>query len=541
MTAVYSFFFAVMTAAALVPLLARAAIPLGLVDRPNARKIHREVVPRVGGIAVVTGVLVALALWAPSSPILDAYLVGAGLIAVFGVLDDRFDLGFRLKFAAQFAAALTVIVWGDLSITRVPFFPDASFPSWVSLPLTAVAIVGVTNALNLADGLDGLAGGIALLVVGALGALAYAAGDETGTLAAVCIAGATLGFLRYNTTPARVFLGDSGSQFLGFSVAVLAIYLVERANTAISPLVPLVALAIPVMDTLVVMGIRIANGRPPFMPDRHHLHHRLLDRGLTQQEAVLVIYLMQTLMSVLAWRFAYWSSAVLLGIFAAISLALFGGLYLAERRGIRWPHSDEQPSLIVRARRFAGQRGGVARWVEWCLGLTIPVFFLSSALLVDAVARDIGVLASILLIGWAGSWVIPLIPAAFIVRLAAFVVAVTAPYLLHMAASLGAGMRPLLHAFFALIVLGIAVCIRFGRERRLAISTLDWLVVIVVGLMPQLPALRDNGYGIVAIEALILFYASDLLLEARNSAVPHLFKAGLLGALAVLAVRGLWP
>ena len=185
--------------------------------------------------------------------------------------------------------------------------------------------------------------------------------------------------------------------------------------------------------------------------------------------------------------------------------------------------------------------GGVARWAEWCLGLTIPAFFLSSALFVDAVAHDIGVLAFVLLVAWVGSRVIPLIPAAFVVRLAAFVMAVTVPYLLLIAASSGAGVRPLLYAFFVLIVLGIALCLRFGRERRLEISTLDWLVVIVVGLIPHLPALRHNGYGIVAIAALILFYASDLLLGARNRAVPHLFKAGLLGALAVLAVRGLWP
>jgi UDP-GlcNAc:undecaprenyl-phosphate GlcNAc-1-phosphate transferase len=540
MIAVYVFLLALFLSAALVPLLARVAEPLGLVDRPGARKIHLEPVPRVGGIAVLAGVLVATAVWLPVDGAVAAYLVAAGVIGVFGVLDDRVDLNYRIKFAAQIAAALLVIALGDVLITRMPF-TDWTLPVWLSVPVTTVAIVGVTNAMNLADGLDSLAGGLSLLVAAALGFLAFLGGDKVVALLAVALVGAVLGFLRYNTFPARVFLGDAGSQFLGFSIAVLAILTVEKANPLISPLAPLLILALPVLDTLAVMGSRIAAGRSPFVADRSHLHHRLLDRGLNQYEAVVVIYLLQVLLSVLAWQSGYWSDEVPLAIFAMTAFLVFGGLHLAEMHDIRWPHGAEMPSIVMRGMGWVKRQGGVARAALQLLTLAVPAFFIFAALAASHVPADVGWLALIMV---NALFAVLLVVKRWLVtteRLIAFVLAVTAPFFVEGAGWLSNTDRLALHAFFVLLATAIALRLRFADKRSFEINVLDLLVVLLVLLVPLLPALRQRGgYGAVAIEALVLFYACDLLLIDRTGRLD-LFRLGLIGTLWIVAVRGLWP
>jgi UDP-GlcNAc:undecaprenyl-phosphate GlcNAc-1-phosphate transferase len=164
--------------------------------------------------------------------------------------------------------------------------PDgALLPAWVAVPLTVVAIIGVTNAINLADGLDGLAGGISLLSFCCIGYLAYLEGDISVGLAALAFIGAIFGFLRFNTHPATIFMGDTGSQLLGFAAITLSLALTQR-QTALSPLLPLILLGFPVLDTLTVMITRILRKRSPFSADRNHFHHNLLDLGFRHPESV---------------------------------------------------------------------------------------------------------------------------------------------------------------------------------------------------------------------------------------------------------------
>jgi len=264
MVAVYSFIFALFVASALVPVLMRWAAPLGLMDQPGARKIHHTPVPQIGGIAIIVAALLAILLFARGRPDIAAYLVASLVLAVFGVVDDRVNLNYRWKVLGQIVAALVVVLWGGVQITRFPFSFDAVLPLWFSVPFTVFALVGITNAVNLSDGMDGLAGGTGLLAADALGFFAWLGGDKTTALFALCLVGATLGFLRYNTFPARVFLGDAGSQFLGFSVGVLAVMTVEIANRAVSPMVAVLILGLPILDTLYVMTRRVLSGRSPF-------------------------------------------------------------------------------------------------------------------------------------------------------------------------------------------------------------------------------------------------------------------------------------
>jgi UDP-GlcNAc:undecaprenyl-phosphate GlcNAc-1-phosphate transferase len=508
------------------------------VDRPEPRKIHATAVPRVGGIAIMAGSVAAMLVWLPLPPDTAFFLASALLVGLFGLLDDRLNLGYRTKFLGQVVAALIVVVLGGAELTRTPFIYDGSLPGWFSVPFTVFVIVGVTNAVNLSDGMDGLAGGTSLLATGALGLLAWIGDDRVVSLLALCLMGATLGFLRYNTFPARVFMGDAGSQFLGFSVAVLAILTTERANTAISPMVPLLVLGLPILDTLSVLVRRLLEGRPPFAPDRKHLHHRLLDLGLNQYEALLVIYAAQILLLLLAAGFAYASDVVLLLAYVAFAGAVLGGLCLAERRvGGRVP--VDRHSWVDRIIDYL-RVSRLTRRVPWLvLGTAVPALFVAGPLLADTVPADIGWLALAVLV----LLVVALLPGrsvGFAERLAAYALAVVVAYLVEFSPVLKACCATPLHGIFVLLAVMILIWMRFADSRGFRINGLDVLVMVIVAVVPQIPLVRTTGLGVVAMEALVLFYACEILLvsEARRW---DLFRAGLLAGLAILAIRGLWP
>jgi UDP-GlcNAc:undecaprenyl-phosphate GlcNAc-1-phosphate transferase len=216
---VLPFILAMVVTMAWLPVLVHLANKWLMVDHPGARKVHTAPVPRVGGIAMALGVLIA-ALATMSLQRADAwFLAAAGVLIAFGVMDDRFDLDYRVKLIGQFLAVIVVVFAGDVRIQTIALDDRLWLPSWVSLPLTVFFLVGVTNAVNLADGLDGLAGGTTFLCLCAVALLSSIGGPGTSTALALAFAGAVLGFLRFNTYPASVFMGDAGSQLLGLESA----------------------------------------------------------------------------------------------------------------------------------------------------------------------------------------------------------------------------------------------------------------------------------------------------------------------------------
>ena len=319
---------------ALVPVFSTIAARWQLVDLPGGRKLHTQAVPRCGGIAMAIGAFVPVLLWNPKEPLVQGWLAGALILVAFGMVDDFRGLGAKWKFLGQIAAALIVIFWGGVKIRTLGTLAPDDFllPGWVSIPLTLLAIVGVTNAINLADGLDGLAGGICLLIFVCIGYLGYIEGDTVNGLVALALVGAIFGFLRYNTFPATVFMGDTGSQLLGFSAVTLSLDLTQ-GNTALSPVLPLILLGIPVLDTLTVMGTRIARGRSPFVADKKHFHHNLMALGLRHTESVTLIYAGQTCLVVAAFLLRFHSDWLLLTGYLAFSVATIVLLSLAGRNG----------------------------------------------------------------------------------------------------------------------------------------------------------------------------------------------------------------
>ena len=275
---------------ALIPPLIRAAGTLGLVDHPNWRKVHEDPIPTVGGIAIASGAVLSALAWLPLREDINGFLLGTAVLLVAGVWDDRSGMHYSLKFVAQIVAAVTVVWYGGVVIDRLPFLEAVAIPGYVGFTVSVIALVAITNAINLWDGLDGLAGGTTLIAIGLLGSLAYLSGDGVVTLLATALCGAILGFLRFNTYPARVFMGDTGSQFLGFGVGVIAIMVTQTSDRALSPMLPLLVLGLPILDTSWVCFERVMKGLSPFKADRNHIHHKILGLGFNQYEAVLTIY-----------------------------------------------------------------------------------------------------------------------------------------------------------------------------------------------------------------------------------------------------------
>ncbi|HTR44715.1 MAG TPA: MraY family glycosyltransferase, partial [Thermodesulfovibrionales bacterium] len=321
----------------LIPIMIRLANRYQMVDVPNPRKVHVHPVPRVGGIAMAVGALIPVVLWTQSDQFVRAFIASTGILVLFGFADDMKGLGYKAKFSGQILAALIVVVYGGVRIDSLgSLLPGAlQMPAWFSLVFSLVAIVGVTNAVNLADGLDGLAGGISLLVLCCIGYLAYLQESNTVVLLSLALAGAIFGFLRYNTHPANIFMGDTGSQLLGFSAAVLAVK-TTQGDSPFSPVLPLIILGFPVLDTLTVIVERVREGRSPFSPDKNHFHHRLMRIGLSHTEAVFAIYLVQAVMIVSVILFKYYSDWTLAVSYAVFSALFIGAFVFADKTGYRF-------------------------------------------------------------------------------------------------------------------------------------------------------------------------------------------------------------
>lgn len=283
------------------PLVKRYAFKIGALDRPDQRKVHKRVMPRLGGPAIYISFIAAVLLTMDITLQVCGLLAGGTLIIILGVIDDTRGLSPRLKLAGQVIAAASVIPFGlEVSSLTNPFSNEIPLAlGYLSIPVTVLWIVSVTNAVNLIDGLDGLAGGTSFISALTLAGVVWIETTTSGVLVpgqgeavalALILAASVAGFLRYNFYPAKIFLGDSGSMYLGFSLAALSIMGVAKSATFISVIIPVVILGIPLLDTVFAIIRRYCGRRPIFQPDKEHLHHRLIQMGLSHRQAVLSIY-----------------------------------------------------------------------------------------------------------------------------------------------------------------------------------------------------------------------------------------------------------
>lgn len=275
----------------IIPYIRNMAVRIGAVDvaRPNTRHIHKRTTPKLGGLAIFFGFLLGYMFFGTHSSIMNAVLIGSFIIIIVGVIDDITELGPLTKFVGQLAAALVIVFYGKLLIQDITAFGLYINFSYLSYPLTIFFIIGCINCINLIDGIDGLSGGISSIYYLTIGIIATIQG-KTGLdfVLAFVMLGSTLGFLVYNFHPASIFAGDSGSMFMGFIISVIAL-LGFKNVTMTSLIIPLLILAIPILDTLFAIIRRVLKRESPAKGDKLHIHHQLLNRNLSQRTTVLII------------------------------------------------------------------------------------------------------------------------------------------------------------------------------------------------------------------------------------------------------------
>lgn len=292
---------------ATTPLVRRLAFKIGAIDIPkDNRRMHKKPTPRIGGLAIIFGFTVATLCFAQPSRQLYGTLAGAAIIAVMGVIDDCKNLPAKLKFVIQIIAALVVVFAGDIKIdvfTNPNFLSDNPYwvlPEWLSVTLTVIWIVFITNAVNFIDGLDGLAAGVSAIMSISLVFISIRVGEYSIAILGIALMGSCFGFLPFNFNPAKIFMGDTGSTFLGFMLATLSIQGVFKSYAVISFAVPLLILGLPLFDALFAMIRRILRGQSPMTADRGHLHHRLVDMGFSQKQTVFILYAISGVLGITA-------------------------------------------------------------------------------------------------------------------------------------------------------------------------------------------------------------------------------------------------
>ncbi len=530
----------------LVPVFKRMAFRMHLVDEPDERKVHVLPMPRSGGISMALGSILPVLIWAPMDSMAKALLLGCAIIVVFGVLDDVRNLKYIHKLAAQVAGALLFMVYGGVRISSLgEMLPGGmELPFVFSVILTLLFIVGVTNAINLADGLDGLAGGFSMLSFVTIGFFAFRCENTTIAVMAFSVAGAILGFLRYNTHPAVVFMGDAGSQMLGFLCAVFTLALTQ-ANTPYSQITPLFLIGFPLLDTLTVMMERIASGRSPFKPDKNHFHHRLMKLGLYHSEAVFTIYLLQAIFISFAFIFRFYSNWTNLGIFLGLAFVIILFFYIARETGFKFRHGVEEernaPKSVLAF--VAGDRFSIKfffralKWgltgimilqaiipgqVPWymSIGAACLFFIILGVRFIKPSARNAvfrtTVYCAIPFLLWESTMTVP---ASWVTD--AFLVFNNG-------------------VFIALVLCTVAVLNLTKRTKGFKFNPQDLLVFIVIIVLPNLPNihLEYPGIKIVVVKAMMLFFSYDVLMgELREE--NKFMDISLSVIFAFIATRGI--
>ena len=488
------------------------------------------------------GAFIPIIIWTPMSELVKSILIGSGILIIFGLTDDIREIGFKTKFFGQILAALVVILYGELRIENLGMFAPRGFilPIWLSIPLTLVIIVAVTNAINLSDGLDGLAGGLTLLTFLCIGYLSYLNEFQAFEIISVAMIGAIFGLLRYNTHPATVFMGDAGSQLLGFVAITLSLALAKGSNQ-ISLVLVLLIMGIPVIDTISVMIQRIIKGRSPFSPDKNHLHYKIMNLGFYHSESVLLLYLLHGTLVCMGFVFRHMPAWFLLTLYVFISGSLLTTIHLAVRYGWRIKRYDfidqvikgrlrvfKEENIIIKLSFKAVEIGFIFLLLFSCfLPRHIHIYFSLSS---------IAVLGIILL-----TWQIRKGWTASIIEMSVFLMI---PFLVYLsekdAAYLMNTTLGKAYAFsFGVLVIFVLLTLKFTRRKGFKVTPMDFLILFVALVVPYLPdeKIRDWQMGLIAAKIVVLFFAFEVLKAELRMDTKKLVVAGIM-ALMIISFRG---
>lgn len=324
------------------PFAKKIANSLGAIDKPDGyRRMHVEPTPRMGGLAIYIAVIIGVLIFEEKSTEIIGFLIASTIIVIMGMVDDTKALPAKLKFLVQVIVAIILYKFGiKIEILTDPIFSESGyigFNWYISLPLTIIWIVGVTNTINLIDGLDGLSAGVSAIAAVSLGIVTMLDGNQVASVLAFILAGSALGFLPYNFKPASIFMGDTGSLFLGISLAVISIEGAVKAATTVAFIIPIIILGLPIFDTLFAMIRRAINRKPIMGADRGHIHHKLVDRGYSHLKTVLVLYSISIIFGFLAVKIYTsfdFKTGVMVVIVASVLVSIFFKKYLNNRQNI---------------------------------------------------------------------------------------------------------------------------------------------------------------------------------------------------------------
>ncbi len=536
---------ATMISLAVIPIMVRLAPKLGMMDIPDEdRKVHSNPIPRVGGWGIIIGALVPVVTLTDMSPTVLCYLFGCIVLLLFGAMDDKQEMGHYTKFIGQIIAVVPMIYIGGIYASELPFIGE--IPKWFAQAFTMVAMIGVINAINHSDGLDGLAGGEALISLGAIALLAWITpGNELTIILALAAIGGLVGFLRYNTHPAMVFMGDGGSQFLGFTLGFLAILLTQNADANLSKTVVLLLLGLPIVDILVVLKKRAQSGSNIFRATRNHLHHRLLEIEFAHKESVVIIYTVHTFLVCCGIWLAHGNDWLITGLYLVVCGMSFVLLNWAEKSN--WRPRETGVFLMLSNSLNAIEKNqllmhGSRRFLE----IAIPGFLIALSIWINDIPRDFGIVAALLAILLALQTV-NIYP--FRVNTRRGIIYITVVFVIYLSTIdritwLNPWAVGLERIFYVAVCLAIFIAIRFSPGRRkeeFKVTSFDYLLFfLIVGalLFAKSPLLFGTfNVNIFIVVLAITLYASELLLVERRERRDFLGGAALF-TLIVIAVRG---
>ena len=524
-----------------IPLVRRLAPRFGLVDMPDPRKVHTVPIPRVGGWGITVGSLVPLLLVFKLDPLVQSFLVGCLTLFAFGIWDDARTIGHWTKFAGQLVAVATVVYYGDLWVSRVPFI-DGALPAWLGKPFTMFALIGVINAINHSDGLDGLAGGESILSLTALAILGYMSGSPLMLGIALATIGGILGFLRYNSHPAYVFMGDSGSQVLGFTLGFLVVYLTQNANTAVSAALPLLILGVPIADILSVLYQRIRGGMNWFKATRNHVHHRLLQIGFDHYETVVIIYSIQAAFVASAVLARYESDTTVALLYAAGIAGLFCALAAAELRGWHVRRAGGTESRLTRAIAALRVSKAMVKGPLLVITVTTPLVMLLSAFWVARTPSEFAAAAAVLALVPAFQLLWPRAVKPALLRLTIYATAIFPAYLLiSYRETIPPGVQALTTAVIAMLAVAIVVYVRFSPHERFGTTPTDYLIACGVVALVVYGSVEANSREAVeaVLLATVLMYACEIIIVSTpESSGRRLLQFSTLAALLIITLRG---
>lgn len=530
---------------ALIPMFRWLAIRLNIVDMPDARKVHATPIPRSGGVAMALGAFLPILFQVHADPFLRSLAIATVIIVAFGILDDYKGLNFKHKLIVQTASALIVILYGGVRITYLgTLLPEGMvLPPWISIPLTLVTMVGVINAINLSDGLDGLAGGICLIIFICIGYVGYRSEAMIIAVTAFGMVGCILGFLRFNTYPATLFMGDAGSQFLGLMAVSLSLELTQ-GNTALSRFFPLILLGFPILDTLAVMAQRIANGRSPFVADKNHFHHKLMNLGLYHTESVIAIYLLQGTVVVAAFVFRFHPEWILLLGYLIFSGLILAGFYGAERADWRLKRTSLIDTAIKGRLRFLKDKNLLIVFSFRLLQMALPTLMFVTCFL----TADIPYYLPFFTVGAALILLFTLIffknHVGMVLRVALYLMI---PFVVYLSSDsrfewTHMPVEKVYHISFGGIALLALLTIKFTRRKTgFQATPMDFLILFFALVVPNIPDSDIRGYqmGMIAAKIIVLFFSYDVLIgELRGN---HKWLClNTIGAFTIFSIKGFW-